>query len=53
MSNRNYNGHNYIDDLAFLINTLAQAKSLLLGPEQPAGGIGFHVKAYKTRAHLF
>ena len=37
----------YADDIALLVNTPAQAKSLLHSLEQAAGGIGLHVNAEK------
>ena len=43
----------YADDIALLANTLAQAKSLLHGLEQVAGGIGLHVNADKTEYMCF
>ena len=36
------------DDLALLVNTPAQAESLLLSLEQTAGDIGLSVNANKT-----
>ena len=39
----------YIDDLALLTNTPAQAESLLHSLEQSAGGISFYVNANKTK----
>ena len=39
---------NYADDIALLANTHTQAESQLHNLEQAAGGIGLHVKAYKT-----
>ena len=41
----------FIDDLELLINTPAQAESLLLSLEQPARGIGLSVKAF-TREYI-
>ena len=38
----------YIDDIALLANTRAQAKTLLHSPERVAAGIGLHVNAHKT-----
>ena len=43
----------YADDLALLINTLAQAKCLLYSLEQAAGGIGIYVKANETEYACF
>ena len=38
----------YADDLALLVNTLAQAEFLLHSREQAAGGIVLYVNAYKN-----
>ena len=41
------------DDIALLVNTPTQAKSLLYSMEQTAGGIGLHVNAEKNRVYVF
>ena len=38
----------YTDDIVLLVNTPAQAKSLMHTFEQAAGGIGLHMNANKT-----
>ena len=38
----------YADDIALLVNTPNQAKTLLHSLERAAAGIGLHVNAYKT-----
>ena len=38
----------YADDIALLVNTLAQAESLLYGLARVAAGIGLRVNAHKT-----
>ena len=43
----------YADDIAFLVNTPAQAESLLHIRERAAGGIGQHVDADKTEYMCF
>ena len=43
---------NYIDDLALLVNTPAQAESPLHSLEKPAEGISLHVNAYKSELSL-
>ena len=44
---------NYIDDIALLSNTPAQAKSQQPSLEQTAGGIGLHVNPDKTEYMCF
>ena len=46
-------GVDYADNLTLLTNTPAQAKSLLHGLKQAAGGIGPHVNANKTEYMCF
>ena len=43
----------YADDIELLANIPAQAESLLHGLEQPAGSIGLHVNADKTKCMCF
>ena len=43
----------YADDIAPLVNTPAQAETLLYGLERAAGGIGLHVNADKTEYMCF
>ena len=43
----------YADDIALLVNTPAQAKSLLHSLEQAAGSIGLHVNADKGEYMCF
>ena len=43
----------YVDDLALLANTLAQAESLVHRMEQAAGTIGLHVNTNKTEYMWF
>ena len=43
----------YADDIALLVNSTTQAKSLLHSLEQAAGGIGIHVNADKTEYACF
>ena len=38
----------YVDDIALLINTSAQAESLLQSLERVATGVDLHVNAHKT-----
>ena len=44
---------NYADDIALLVNTHAQAKTLLHSLERAAAGIGFYVHAPKTEYMCF
>ena len=42
----------YADDIALLVDTPAQAESLLHSVEHPAGGISLHINAEKkNRIH--
>ena len=43
----------YANDMTFLANTPAQAKTLLHSLEQAAGGIGLHVNPDKTEYKCF
>ena len=43
----------YADDIALLVNTLAQTESLLHSLERASGGIGFHLNADKTEYVYF
>ena len=43
----------YVDDIALLANTPAQAETLLHSLERAAAGIGFHVNAHKTEYMCF
>ena len=43
----------YADDIAFLANAPAQAKTLLHSLERAAAGIGLHVNAHKTEYMCF
>ena len=43
----------YADDIVLLVNTPAQAETLLHGLERPAAGIGLHVNADKTEYMCF
>ena len=43
----------YVDDIALLANTPAQAETLLLSLELAAGGIGLHVNTDKTEYMCF
>ena len=43
----------YSDDLALLVNTPAQAASLMYSLEQALGGIGLYVNAKQNRVHVF
>ena len=43
----------YADDKALLVNTPAQAETLLHNLERAAAGIGHHVNAYKTEYMCF
>ena len=43
----------YVDDIAFLADTPAQAKTLLHSLERAAAGIGLHVNADKTEYMCF
>ena len=43
----------YADDIALLVNTSAQAESLMHSLEKAAGGIGLHVNADKTEFMCF
>ena len=43
----------YADDLAIMVNTPAQALTLLHSPERAAAGIGLHVNAHKTEYICF
>ena len=47
------NNYNYVDDIALLANTPAQAESLLHSLEPAAVGIGIHVNADKTEFKCF
>ena len=56
--NRSYSAQtitdsDYTDDTALLVNTPAQAETLLHSLEQAAAGIGFHVNALKTEYMCF
>ena len=43
----------YVDNIALLANTPAQAETLLDNLERAAAGIGLHVNAYKTEYMCF
>ena len=43
----------YADDIAILVNTSNQAKTLLHSLEQAAAGIGLHINAHKTEYMCF
>ena len=46
-------GADYADDIAILVNTPAQAETLLHSLERAAAGIGLHVYAHKTEYMCF
>ena len=46
-------GVDFTDDIALLLITPAQVKTLLLGLERAAAGIGFHVNSDKTEYMCF
>ena len=53
---RRYSAHSIVDvdhadDIALLVNTSAQAETLLHSLERAAAGVGLHVNAEKTDLH--